>query len=91
MSRLSESSVGSNLSQIPEISIVDPWAESNMAVKCLLNNCMRVRASAIDQWRIEYLPKLLNAKMEAFYSSNNSKEAMIDGLISSLVTICING
>ena len=90
MARLSardlRSSVGSNLRQIAEISSVDPWAVSNTALKHLLNNSLRARVPAVDQWRINYLPKLLDAKLEAYYSSNTDEDAGIGDLILSLVT-----
>ena len=80
------SSLGSNLRLIAETSNCDPWEVSNTVLKHKLNEGIRVSVPAEDKWRVQYLSKLLNDRLEAYYTSDISKETMLDDLISSLVS-----
>ena len=90
MARLSSrdlrSSLGSNLRLIAETSNCDPWEVSNVELKYCLREGTRVSVPGEDQWRIQYLAKLLNDRLEAFYTSNNSQKTILDALITSLVS-----
>ena len=85
-SRDLRSSLGSNLRLIAETSNCDPWEVSNAELKYCLREGTRVSVPREDQWRIQYLAKLLNDRLEAYYTSNNSKDTILDTLITSLVS-----
>ena len=90
MARLSSrdirSNIGSNLSLIAEKTGLDPWEADNLAVKQRLTAAETVSPPEEDEWRVYYLPKLLSARLEAFYQGNQEEEAMLTDLINSLVT-----
>ena len=39
-----------------------------------------------EEWRVNYLLKLLSARLEAFYNGDQEEEARLPDLIHSLVT-----
>ena len=90
MARLSSrdirSNIGSNLSLIIEKTGLDPWEASNVIIKQSLTAAETILPPEGEEWRVRYLPKLLSARLEAFYEGNQEEETRLTDLINSLVT-----
>ena len=89
MSRLAardiRSTLGSNLALLREITGLDPWVVSPAHLKEQLVSSEEVPVPAEDLWRVPYLKKLLDQRLDAHYAGNQEELDRLSPLIDSLV------
>ena len=76
---------GKNLSQLAEVSNLNPWCANQDRVKMALISAELVEVPPMDSWRLPYLWSLLAQKREAHTLALDEKESRLDELIRSLV------
>ena len=79
------STLGSNLALLREITGLDPWVVSPAHLREQLVSSEEVPVPAEDMWRVPYLKKLLDQRLEAYYAGNQEKQDSLSALIDSLV------
>ena len=77
--------LGSNLALIRRETNLDPWETDRLSVKSALHFAEMKEIPAGDEWRSEYLSKLLNEMLYHKYNGNIDEEKKILTLINSLV------
>ena len=77
--------IGSNLALICHESGLDPWMSSQSSMKEALTRAERTVVPARDAWRIPYLAKLLESRLQAYYLGNEEEDIRLTSLINSLV------
>ena len=75
---------GSNVRLLQEVSGLDPWTTGKLEMKRALKSREWREAPREDQWRMIYLPKLLEARQIAFYAGDDSQYEELTSLIHSL-------
>ena len=79
------SNLGSNLSHVKQETGLDPWIYGGARMREALIEANTVKVPEQDQWRIGYLSKLINLRLEAFFCGDTEEEENINTLINSLV------
>ena len=80
------SSVGSNLALIrKESGGLDPWTAGPGQLKKALSQNEIVPVPAGDAWRVPFLQRLLEERLQHFYTGDKLQEKRVQGLIDSLV------
>ena len=77
--------LGSNLDIIKRESKLDPWESDRQSVQTALHFAELKEIPKEDEWRCEYLGKLLNERLQHSYEGNKNEESEIMTLIDSLV------
>ena len=89
MARLSardiRSKFGSNLNLLRVKTNLDPWISSNQLVKNKLRINETFAVPSEDLWRVDFLPKLLGNRSEAYFFNNTDEEVKQNDLIRSLI------
>ena len=65
---------------------MDPWLTENRIIKNKLSAAEIVPIAAEDIWRLDYLRKLLGARLEAYYGNDDVEMSRLNELIQSLTT-----
>ena len=79
------SNLGSNLALLRENTGLDPWVVSPGHLRQELMSQEVAPVPAGDEWRAPYLQKLLDQRLQAFYSGEQGDQEMLSTLINSLV------
>ena len=77
--------LGSNLALIREETNLDPWETDKATIQAALQFAEWREIPHGDEWRCEYLWKLLNQKLGFYYDGKVDEEKMTLELINSLV------
>jgi hypothetical protein len=80
------SSVGSNLALLREESGLDPWTVAPGRLKAALLRAEETPVPAADAWRVPYMWRLLEERLQHYYCGNKEEEKRVQGLLDSLVT-----
>ena len=80
------SSVGSNLALLREESGLDPWTVAPGRLKAALLRAEEAPVPAADAWRVPYMWRLLEERLQHHYCGNSVEEKRVQGLLDSLVT-----
>jgi len=80
------STVGSNLALLRlESGGLDPWTVSAGRLKAALVRAETAPVPPADAWRVPYLRRLLQERLQYHYNGNNKEEERVKSLINSLV------
>ena len=77
--------LGSNISLISAVTGLNLWTAKRGDVKARLIEQERVNVDDKDTWRVHYLEKLLESRIEAYYDGNEEWKDCLSKLINSLV------
>ena len=80
------SSTGSNLAVLREETGLDPWTCSVGQLGAALLQAEQVPVPAADAWRVGYMQRLLQERLQFYYSGNTEEELRVQGLLDALVT-----
>ena len=64
---------------------MDPWTTPPVVMKAKLRQECQTGVPQNDQWRLSYLQKLLNARIEAYFNCDDEQEEILSKLIESLI------
>ena len=76
--------VGENLQLLKEETGLDTWQASPGEIRRKLKEKSEVKVPDQDMWRIPYLRKLLQARLEASYEGQEEKVEELTNLVNSL-------
>ena len=79
------SSVGSNLVLLGEETGLDPWTCSWAQLRAGLLQAEEVPVPVEDAWRIPYVRRLLEERLQHYYRGNTEEEQRVQGLLDSIV------
>ena len=79
------SNFGSNVALLQELTGLDPWMTSRETMKVALRAVETSQVPALDEWRVQYLLKLLQWREELYFEGNDKENLRITTLINSLV------
>ena len=78
---------GSNIRMVEEASGLSVWNSTTAQVRRAVSRNELVPVPAADQWRLPYLKRLLEQRLQHHYRGEIQEEARIQSLIDSL---CVN-
>ena len=78
-------SVGQNLDLIRRETGLDPWCLSKQTLRSVLMENEKTEVPAGDEWRCQFLMKLLDMRQTHHYAGNSDEEKHCQSLIDSLV------
>ena len=79
------SNLGKNLKLLREETDLEPWTADRVQMKLAIHRKEQVEIEANDYWRIDFLSKLLDDRIQAVYNLDEKSETYITSLINSLV------
>ena len=79
------STLGSNLALIREMTGLDPWVAAPSHLRQALVTAETTEVPAGEEWRVQYLHKLLELRLQSHYSGQQEEEATLTSLLDSLV------
>ena len=81
------STTGSNIRVVEEASGLSVWSSTTPQVRRAIKEKETVAVPLEDAWRVPFLQKLLEQRMQHYYSADKESEARVQHLIDSL---CVN-